>query len=124
MYDFDGDYATFYTGENDIRTSGLFDTFDGSTNLPQWSGDHCSNIQGASDGTKFKSFMQENETLLFFRKSMCRPQRLVRRLFANFSSYFVFAINKSIYTIICRQIAETCGQSRSCAGLGGCEIHI
>ena len=77
MYDFNGDFATYYTGENDIRLSGLFDTFHGSPNLPQWKGEHCSNIQGASDGTKFMSFMQENDTLLFFRKSMCRPQRLV-----------------------------------------------
>lgn len=77
MYDFDGDFETFYTGEKDIRMSGLYDTFRGSPNLPHWNGDHCSNIQGASDGTKFKSFMQENDTLLFFRKSMCRPQRLV-----------------------------------------------
>lgn len=77
MYDFDGDYETFYTGETDRRMSGLYDTFRGSTNLPQWNGDHCSLIQGASDGTKFKSFLNDNDTLLFFRKSMCRPQRLV-----------------------------------------------
>ncbi|XP_070501982.1 scavenger receptor class B member 1 [Chironomus tepperi] len=78
MYDFSGDFATYYTGENDIRMSGLYDTFHGSPDLPQWKGEHCSNIQGASDGTKFMSFMQENDTLLFFRKSMCRPQRLKR----------------------------------------------
>lgn len=77
MYDFNGDFATFFTGKNDIRMSGLYDTFHGSPFLPQWNGEHCSKIQGASDGTKFKSFMQENDTLLFFRKSMCRPQRLV-----------------------------------------------
>lgn len=77
MYDFEGDFATFYTGEKDIRKSGLYDNFNGSPNLPQWSEEHCNKIQDASDGTKFKSFIQENDTLLFFRKSMCRPQRLV-----------------------------------------------
>lgn len=77
MYDFKGDFATFFTGETDISMSGLYDTFHGSPNLPQWKGEHCSKIQGASDGTKFKGFMKEEDELLFFRKSMCRPQRLV-----------------------------------------------
>ncbi|CRL06508.1 CLUMA_CG019609, isoform A [Clunio marinus] len=78
MYDFTGDFETFFTGETDIRKSGLYDTVRGSTDLPHWTGEHCSNIQDASDGTKFKSFIKPNETLKFFRKSMCRPQRLVR----------------------------------------------
>lgn len=77
MYDFSGDFSTFYTGETDISLSGLYDTFRGSPNLPQWDGEHCSNIRNASDGTKFKSFIKPDEELLFFRKSMCRPQRLV-----------------------------------------------
>lgn len=77
MYDFSGDFSTFYTGETDISLSGLYDTFRGSPNLPQWEGDYCSNIRNASDGTKFKSFIKDDEELLFFRKSMCRPQRLV-----------------------------------------------
>lgn len=77
MYDFTGDFETFYTGETDNTLSGLYDTFRGSPDLPHWEGKHCSNIQTASDGTKFQSFIKENETLLFFRKSMCRPQRLV-----------------------------------------------
>lgn len=81
MYDFDGDFETFFTGEHDSSMGGLYDTFRGSPNLTQWDGSHCSNIQGASDGTKFKSFIKENETLLFFRKSMCRPQRIVSVIF-------------------------------------------
>ena len=71
MYDFEGDFETFFTGEHDPAMGGLYDTFRGSPDLSQWDGEHCSKIQGASDGTKFKSFIQENETLLFFRKSMC-----------------------------------------------------
>lgn len=77
MYDFNGDFETFFTGEIDSTKSGLYDTFRGSPNLPHWKGEHCSNIQDASDGTKFKSYINENDTLKFFRKSMCRPQRLV-----------------------------------------------
>lgn len=77
MYDFTGDFETFFTGERDSRMAGLYDTFRGSTDLPHWDGKHCSNIQNASDGTKFKSFLEEDDELLFFRKSMCRPQRLV-----------------------------------------------
>ncbi|CAD7085799.1 unnamed protein product [Hermetia illucens] len=78
MYDFNSDYETFYTGADNPSISGLYATYRGSKDLPQWSGDeHCSNIQMASDGTKFKSFMQPNETALFFRKSMCRAQKLI-----------------------------------------------
>lgn len=79
MYDFSEDYETFYTGEEDSSISGLYATYNGSPNLTQWNGEHCSSIHLASDGTKFKSYIQKNETVLFFRKSMCRPQRLVRR---------------------------------------------
>lgn len=79
MYDFTGDFETFFTGETDSTMSGLYDTFRGSSDLPQWNGKHCSNIQNASDGTKFKSFIKNDEELLFFRKSMCRPQRLVSK---------------------------------------------
>lgn len=77
MYDFDGDYETVYTGEKDSSTSGLIESYRGSTHLEQWADPHCGNINMASDGTKFKSFISENETLLFFRKSMCRSQRMV-----------------------------------------------
>lgn len=77
MYDFSTDYETFYTGATNPGISGLYATYRGKTNLPQWDGEHCSNIELASDGTKFKSFIQPNETIKFFRKSMCRPINLV-----------------------------------------------
>lgn len=77
MYDFDTDYETFYTGVEDPSISGLYATYRGSANLPQWDGEHCSNINLASDGTKFRSFIKPNDTIKFFRKSMCRPQTLV-----------------------------------------------
>lgn len=92
MYDFVGDFETFYTGSTDPSISGLYDTYMGSKNLKQWDHEHCSNINGASDGTKFKSFIEPDEKLLFFRKSMCRPQRLVRfftLLFDIIISYFM-----------------------------------
>ncbi|KAL5282474.1 SCRB5 family protein [Megaselia abdita] len=78
MYDFSEDFETFYTGEEDPSISGLYATYKGSPNLSQWSGEHCSSVHLASDGTKFKSYIKKDETILFFRKSMCRPQRLVR----------------------------------------------
>lgn len=77
MYDFDGDFETVYTGETDIRLSGLIDTYRGSTDLPQWEGKHCSNVQYASDGTKFRGGVTKNETLLFYRKSLCRAAPLI-----------------------------------------------
>ncbi|XP_073965150.1 scavenger receptor class B member 1-like [Choristoneura fumiferana] len=77
MYDFNGDYETIFTGEDDVRNSGLIDTYRGSKDLPQWHGSHCSNVQGASDGTKFRGGVTRNESLLFFRKSLCRAAPLV-----------------------------------------------
>lgn len=77
MYDFDGDIETVFTGETDSTASGLIDTYRGSSTLHQWKEPHCSDIHKSSDGTKFKSFITANDTLLFYRKSMCRAQRLV-----------------------------------------------
>lgn len=77
MYDFKGDFETIFTGETDPSLAGLYDSFMGKHNLPQWNGEHCSNIRFASDGTKFNSYIQPNETLKFFRKSLCRAQTIV-----------------------------------------------
>lgn len=76
MYDFEGDFETIYTGEIDSRLSGLIDKYNGNSDLPQWAG-KCANVNGASDGTKFRSYIQPNDTLLFFRKSLCRSIKLV-----------------------------------------------
>lgn len=77
MYDFNGDYETFFTGEHNPSKSGLYDSYRGSQLLPQWQGDYCSNITGASDGTKFESFIDDTATVKFFRKSLCRPIHMV-----------------------------------------------
>ncbi|KAL2751404.1 scavenger receptor class B member 1-like isoform X1 [Vespula maculifrons] len=77
MYDFEGDYETFYTGENDVKMTGLIDKYNGNVDLPHWKG-KCANIHGASDGTKFPTYIQPNDTLLFFRKSLCRSAHMTR----------------------------------------------
>lgn len=79
MYDFEGDYETVYTGENLVTNSGLIDTYRGSTHIPQWEG-VCGNIRGSSDGTKFPTGVHPNDTLLFFRKSLCRAKPLVSQI--------------------------------------------
>lgn len=80
MYDFTGDVSTTYTGDTDLRLGGLFENYNGLSYLPQWKGKPCNMITGASDGTKFPSFIKDNDTLYFFRKSMCRSMPMVRRL--------------------------------------------
>ncbi|XP_058820858.1 scavenger receptor class B member 1 isoform X3 [Topomyia yanbarensis] len=50
MYDFDEDFETIYTGSYDASMSGLYESYLGTSKLKQWKGDHCSNIQNASDG--------------------------------------------------------------------------
>lgn len=77
MYNFEGDTSTTYTGMTDIRLSGLLENYNGLPYLPQWQGEHCNNITGASDGTKFPSYIKPNDTLYFFRKSLCRIMPLV-----------------------------------------------
>lgn len=82
MYDFNGDFETIYTGETNIRMTGLIDMYNGDMNLPQWTG-KCANVQGASDGVKFPSYIEPNDTLLFFRKSLCRSERMVILIICN-----------------------------------------
>lgn len=77
MYDFDGDYETVFTGADDVRKAGLIDTYRGSTNLSQWQEGHCGNIQNASDGTKFRGGLSMNDSVLFYRKSLCRAAPLI-----------------------------------------------
>ncbi|XP_014296232.1 scavenger receptor class B member 1 isoform X1 [Microplitis demolitor] len=77
MYDFDGDFETVYTGEKDIRKTGLIEKYNGDVNLPQWTG-KCGNVNGASDGAKFPSYIEPNDTLIFYRKSLCRSAKMVR----------------------------------------------
>lgn len=72
MYDFDGDIATVYTGETDVRKAGLIDTYRRLPRLPHWQGQHCSRVREASDATKFPSLIQPNDTIYFYRKSVCR----------------------------------------------------
>lgn len=76
MYDFDGDVSTFYTGDNDLSKSGLLATYNRSPKLPQWDLP-CGRVNDSSDGTKFPSFINPNDSLLFFRKSLCRAMPLV-----------------------------------------------
>lgn len=78
MYDFDNDIATIYTGETDMRMSGLIDTYRRLPKLPHWHGEHCSRVRGASDATKFPSLIQPNDTIYFYRKSVCRAMPTVR----------------------------------------------
>ncbi|XP_014213867.1 protein peste-like, partial [Copidosoma floridanum] len=77
MYDFDGDFETVYTGEKDVRLTGLIEKYKGSENLPQWTG-RCANVRESSDGAKFQGFIEPNDTLRFFRKSLCRSADMVR----------------------------------------------
>nr|CAH7728595.1 unnamed protein product [Callosobruchus chinensis] len=78
MYDFDGDYETVYDGQKlGLKNIGLIEKYRGSTKIPQWESP-CGDVTGASDGTKFPGYIQPNDTLLFFRKSMCRAKSLVK----------------------------------------------
>ncbi|XP_066255677.1 scavenger receptor class B member 1-like isoform X2 [Euwallacea similis] len=78
MYDFKGDYETVYTGTKlGINNIGLVATYNGATKIPQWDSP-CGDIQNSSDGTKFPGNIKPNDTLRFFRKSMCRAKSLVR----------------------------------------------
>ncbi|CAH0385788.1 unnamed protein product [Bemisia tabaci] len=77
MYDFKGDISTIYDGTTDVKKAGLIDTYNRLDHLPQW--EHpCDKVQNASDGTKFPSLIKPDDSLYFFRKSMCRTMPMVR----------------------------------------------
>ncbi|CAG9794553.1 unnamed protein product [Diatraea saccharalis] len=101
MYDFNGDYETIYTGTTDISQSGLIDTYNGSPDLPQWKGKHCSNVQGASDGTKFKGGLAKNESILFFRKSLCRAAPMKQVIINNDCSLFLAVLENQTIIAFC-----------------------
>ncbi|XP_025074207.1 platelet glycoprotein 4-like [Pogonomyrmex barbatus] len=95
MYDFDGDFETIYTGETDIRLAGLIDKYNGDVNLPQWTG-KCANVHGSSDGVKFPSYIKPNDTLLFFRKSLCRSERMVILIIAIITTKWLNSLTKNL----------------------------
>ena len=76
MYDFTGDIETTYSGQTDLHLSGILDTYNHSPVLPQWEAP-CNILQGSSDSTKFPTGILPNETLRFFRKSLCRSMPMV-----------------------------------------------
>lgn len=77
MYDFTGDVSTTYTGQGDVKKSGLFASYNRRPYLPQWDLP-CGNVDGASDGTKFPTYIKPEDELLFFRKSLCRAVPMER----------------------------------------------
>lgn len=77
MYEFTGDHETIFTGtKHGLKNIGQIDTYNGAKKIPQWDSP-CGDISGASDGTKFPGYLKPNDTLLFFRKSLCRSKELV-----------------------------------------------
>ena len=76
MYDFDGDVSTTYTGQTDLHLSGILATYNRDSVLQQWEAP-CNKLEGSSDGTKFPTGVKANESLRFFRKSMCRSVPMV-----------------------------------------------
>lgn len=77
MYNFKGDTSTTFTGMTDPKLSGLLDNYNNLPYLPQWEAP-CNRVTHASDGTKFPSFIKANDSLLFFRKSLCRSMPLIK----------------------------------------------
>ncbi|KAJ9589476.1 hypothetical protein L9F63_017337 [Diploptera punctata] len=77
MYNFEGDVATFFTGEKEVKQAGLIEKYRGFDYLPHWEGKHCQKLTGASDATKFPSLIDKNDTLYFYRKSVCRTMAAI-----------------------------------------------
>ncbi|XP_022199690.1 scavenger receptor class B member 1 isoform X1 [Nilaparvata lugens] len=77
MYYFEGDTSTTFTGMTDPRLGGLIDNYNNRPYLPQWEAP-CDVVSNSSDGSKFPSYIKPNDTLRFFRKSLCRSMPLVR----------------------------------------------
>lgn len=80
MYDFTGDVSTTFSGEDNNHLSGILATYNRLPYLPQWKAP-CNKLQGSSDGTKFPTGIKNNESLSFFRKSLCRSMPMVSNTF-------------------------------------------
>lgn len=76
VYDHEGDVATTYSGELDLRKTGVFATYNNRSYVPHWEAP-CNNIEGSSDGKKFGNNIKPDEKLAFYRKGVCRALPLV-----------------------------------------------
>lgn len=79
-YDFKGDVSTTFSGELNTDLTGQIDTYNHLPYLPQWE-PPCNRLQLTSDGMKFPNNIKPNQTLMFYRKSICRTIPLVRKEF-------------------------------------------
>ncbi|XP_046384513.1 scavenger receptor class B member 1-like [Ischnura elegans] len=72
MYDYGDDTVTTFTGEIDLRTTGLMERYNGLTTMPQWESAPCNTVTYAHDGSKYPNFISRNETMTLYRKPFCR----------------------------------------------------
>lgn len=94
MYDFDGDFETVYTGSGGNESmAGLVDTWRGSRSLPQWGDTPCAQIHKVSDGSKFPGNLKPNDTILFYRKSLCRAASMVNQINNNLYIFYSIPVN-------------------------------
>lgn len=76
----EGQVFTVYTGETNPHLAGVFATYNRLPYLSQWPSAPCNKVEGASDGGKFPTNIEPNETLWFFSPSMGRAMPMVRNL--------------------------------------------
>ncbi|XP_068081088.1 scavenger receptor class B member 1 isoform X2 [Anabrus simplex] len=66
------DEVTVYIGPQNGRRFFNMDRFHGSPRFGYWSDERCDAVQGATEGVSYPQFLTRNDSLLYFRKTICR----------------------------------------------------
>lgn len=66
------DDVTVYIGPENARRFFTMNQFHGSPRFGYWSGEKCDTVEGATEGVVYPQYLTRNDTLKYFRKSICR----------------------------------------------------
>nr|XP_018914564.1 PREDICTED: scavenger receptor class B member 1-like [Bemisia tabaci]XP_018914565.1 PREDICTED: scavenger receptor class B member 1-like [Bemisia tabaci]XP_018914566.1 PREDICTED: scavenger receptor class B member 1-like [Bemisia tabaci]XP_018914567.1 PREDICTED: scavenger receptor class B member 1-like [Bemisia tabaci] len=66
------DEVTVFMGPENSRRFFTMEHFNGSPRLNHWRNETCDSVYGATEGVAYHQFITKNDTLRYFRKTMCR----------------------------------------------------
>ncbi|XP_049766991.1 scavenger receptor class B member 1-like [Schistocerca cancellata] len=66
------DNVTVFIGPENARRFFTMDQFHGSPRFGYWSGEKCDAVAGATEGVVYPQYLTKNDTLKYFRKTICR----------------------------------------------------
>lgn len=66
------DEVTVYIGPENVKKFFTMDKFHGSDRFNYWPDEICDSVKTATEGVIYPQFLTRNDSLSYFRKTMCR----------------------------------------------------